>query len=251
MLAASFKLPPSNLKLAAGEIHVWFAVLDQSASEFYRYIRTLSAEERVTARRFYFQEDRKRFVARHGILRMILGCYLGVKASELRFYHGENGKPAITETFSKEPICFNLSHSNGAALFAFTRNHEIGVDIEHIRDISEMEDIVERFFSTREKTFFRALAHEKRREAFFDCWTRKEALIKAIGEGLSCPLDKFDVTPVPDEGETLPTIEGDPKGVPDWPIHTLRLARDYAGALATESKSFTLRCFKWITTVAN
>lgn len=247
MFSRSFELPPSDLKLTADEIHVWFGVLDQPVSEIYRFIQTLSKDECIRAGRFHFHQDRERFIARHGILRMLLGCYMGVEPSTLRFYGGKNGKPEVAAMFGKETIHFNLSHSEGAALFAFARSYEIGVDIEQIRDVSEMEQIVNQFFSVGEKTFFCALPQDMKREAFLNCWTRKEAFIKAIGEGLSWPLDKFNVT----ERNTLRTIEGETGGVSDWSIHSLKPACEHVGALAVRSKSFTLRCFKWMTAGAN
>jgi 4'-phosphopantetheinyl transferase len=251
MISTSFTLSTLDLELTDDEIHIWFAVLDQPESEISCFIQTLSEDELIRARRFHFQKDRDWFIARHGILRIILGCYLGVKASELQFYHGKAGKPAISETFGKGTIHFNISHSDRVALFAFARSHEIGVDIERIRDIPELELIVEQFFSEREKSIYHALPQEKKRESFFNSWARKEAFIKAIGEGLSWPLDKVDVTPVPIEGHSLLAIEGDPRGVPDWSIQTLMLASEHAGAFAINRKNFTLRSFEWMNSAAH
>jgi 4'-phosphopantetheinyl transferase len=245
------EMPPVDLQLTDDEIHIWFAVLDRPESEFRGFMHTLSIDEKLKAGRFHFHEDRNRFIAAHRILRMLLGRYLSVKANELRFIEGENGKPEIAEPFSRDTIHFNLSHSDGVALFAFSRKQEIGVDIEHIRDIPEMEQIVERFFTAAEKAVFGSLPQEKKRDAFFNCWTRKEAFIKAIGKGLSWPLDKIDVTQVLGEGNTGLTSEGDPREVPDWSIQDLRLAPAYAGAFAINSTGFTLRYFKWMTAAAN
>lgn len=227
------ELRPFDVQLTDDEIHVWFGALDQPEPECSRFMRTLSGDERMRAGRYHKQEDGNRFIARHGMLRMILGCYLGVKPDELRFHQGEHGKPALNDTSGKGTILFNLSHSTEVALFAFARNHELGVDIERIRDIAGMETIVERFFSANEKSFIRALAPDKRRDAFFYCWTRKEAYVKALGEGLSRPFDSFAVAPV--QGEEMSP----------WSIKTLSLARGHAGALAVNSKNCTLRCFKW------
>lgn len=246
MISSSFKIPSSDLNLTCDEIHIWFAVLDQPVSEISGFIETLSKDELVKAGRFHFHKDRNRFIARHGILRTILGRYLGVKSSELHFCYGKAGKPAIAETFGKGTFHFNISSSDGVALFAFVRNYEIGVDIERIRDIPELELIVEQFFSAREKSFYHVLPQEKRRDAFFNCWARKEAFIKAIGEGLYWPLDKVDVASVPGEGHSLQTVEGDPRGVSDWSIHTLMQASEYAGALAINCENFTLRSFAWM-----
>jgi len=251
MISSSFKIPPSEPNLTSDIIHIWFAVLDQPVSEISGFVKTLSKDETIRAGRFHFQKDRNRFIARHGILRTILGCYLGVKASELQFYHGKAGKPATSEIFGKRAIHFNISHSDGVALFAFARKYEIGVDIERIRDISESEQIVEQFFSARDKFFYHALPQEKRRDAFFNCWARQEAFTKGIGQGLSWPLNKFDVMPVTGEWYSPQTVEGAPKGVSDWSIQSLNLDREYAGALAINRKNFTLRSFEWMNSDAH
>lgn len=247
----SFQLRPSGIRITADEIHIWSGVLDQAEADLYKFIVSLSPDEHMRAGQFHFEKDRKWFIARRGILRILLGYYLGVKAHEIQFTYGKNRKPQITERPGMEAIHFNLSHSDGVALFAFTRNSEIGVDIERIRDMSEMEHIVERFFSAGEKTFFYALPQDRRRGAFFTCWTRKEAFMKATGEGLSLPLDLFDASPAPDEGDTRVTVKSSRGVVSDWSIRTLRPACGHVGAFATRSKKFTLRCFKWMTAVAN
>lgn len=251
MLHPSFELPPSDLTLKADEIHIWIGELDQPVSEFHRFFQSISNDERVRAGRFHFQEKANRFIIRHGMLRMILGRYMGVKASELRFHHGRHGKPVLSEAFGQENIHFNLSHSEGVALFAFARDHEVGVDIEHIRDIPEMEQIIKRFFSAREQVFYRALPQDKRRDAFFHYWTSKEAFIKALGEGLSRSLEKIDVALVPGEENVLPMRTGKPCEESGWLIHPMRPAQEYAGALAIQRENFTLRSFKWMPTDAN
>jgi len=244
--ALSFiKLPPLDLKLKDGEVHIWFGALDQAVSEMDRFIHSLSIDERMRAGRFHFQKDRKRFIVRHGMLRMILGQYLSVEACELRFYQGKNGKPAITETFGNGTIQFNLSHSNEIALFAFTRGREIGVDIEYIHDISEMEQIAERFFSIKENEVFRSLPKNQKREAFFKGWTCKEAFVKALGDGLSWPLDKFDVSLVPGEPANLSRIEGDSRERSRWSIQNLNPAPDYVGAFAVKSRIAEIKCWRW------
>ena len=251
MISSVFELPPLDLQLVADEIHIWMGDLDQAAAVHYQFLQMLSVDEHMRAGRFHFERDQKRFIARHGILRELLGSYLGVKANEIRLSMGKNGKPRIAETSGKGTVHFNLSHSDGLALFAFARNHEIGVDLEHIRDISEMEQIVDRFFSPGEKTFLRVLPQNLRRNAFFNCWTRKEAFIKAIGVGLSWSLDKFDVAPVSGEGETPPISARDLGEDADWAIHTLKPDSEFVGALAVKCRGVALRCFSWMAAGAN
>jgi 4'-phosphopantetheinyl transferase len=244
-LPHSFERPPVGLALRTDEIHIWFSDLDETADEVNEYFQTLSAHERRKAGQFHFDKDMKRYIARHGILRMILGSYMGIKANELRFKQGENGKPRSDEQFGKRTVHFNLSHSNGAVLFAFARNHEIGVDIEHICGIVEMEQIVERFFSTAEQEVFKLLPEEQKREAFINVWTCKEAFIKARGDGLSYALDKFDVSMLPDAPVKLLRVNGDTREASRWCLQSLKPAPDYVGAFAVKSNLLELKCWRW------
>jgi 4'-phosphopantetheinyl transferase len=228
-------------ELTTGEIHIWYASLDTPISQFWGLLAT---DEKKRAGRFHFQADRKRFIVRRGILRTILGYYLSIEPSQFRFYYGKNEKPALADTFGKEKVHFNLSHSEGIALYAFARNREIGVDIERIRDISEMGQIAERFFSKRENAVLQALPKSKKKEAFFNCWTRKEAFIKAIGDGLSYPLDRFDVSLVPGEPARLLKVEGYSKVAPQWSIQDLKPASGFAAALAVKGAGFQTKSFK-------
>lgn len=231
-----------DIELTTAEIHIWLASLDQPVSQFQSL---LSMDERIRAERFHFDEHRKRFIIRRGILRTILGCYLSVEPSRLQFCYGRNGKPALADPFGKGKVSFNLSHSEGIALYAFIRNCEIGLDVEHIREISEMGQIAERFFSARENAAFQALPKSKKKEAFFNCWTRKEAFIKATGDGLTWPLDKFDVSLVPGEPAGLLRIEGDSKAASRWSIVELKPSSNNIAAVAYEGHDFQLTCFNW------
>lgn len=245
MVSVSFSLPPSDLRLTNDEIHIWCALLDQPTSLVDKLVCALSIDERARAGRFYFEEDRERFIARHGILRMILGCYLGVEASELRFCYGRNGKPRLADTFGNGTIPFSMSSSEGLALYGFARNSEIGVDVECVRDIPEMDQIGERIFCAREAQVYRALPEHLRREAFFACWTRKEAFVKASGGGLSRPLDKFELTVAPGEPVRLLPINGDSRSPSRWSIHDLKPASGFAAAIAAERRNWRLRCWQW------
>jgi 4'-phosphopantetheinyl transferase len=241
----SFKLPPMDLELGANEIHIWLAVLEQPVSILHGFIHALSIEERIKAENFYFERDRNSFIVRRGILRTIIGRYLDVEPNRILFRFGKNGKPALDNTFDSETIHFNLSHSHGVALFAFSRNHEIGVDIEYMCDISEMDKIVESFFSIEESEVFRSLSESKKKEAFFYCWTCKEAFIKALGEGMSLPLDRFEVSLVPSEPFKLLNIDGDSRKATRWTIREIKAAPNYAGAFAVKSDAFESMHWRW------
>lgn len=229
-------------ELAANEIHVWYASLNKPVLQYYCL---LSTDERRRAERFHFEEDKKRFIVRRGILRTILGHYLNVESGRLQFCYGKNGKPALADKFGEAAIRFNMSCSEAIALYAFTSDYEIGVDIERIRDISEMEQIAKRFFSTRENAVFHTLSKSERKEAFFNFWTRKEAFLKATGDGLSRPLNRFDVTLVPGEPARLLRIEGDTEEAQHWSIQDLKPASGFAAALVIKGQIGNVNCWRW------
>src|ERR1041384_7387282 len=170
---------PETLSLATGEVHVWRLALDQPESVLTEFRRALDADEIERAGRFHFEKHQRHFVAGRGGLRYVLSRYLDVKPEELRFSYGAFGKPALIG----EELRFNMSHSHGLALFAVSGDRELGVDVEHVRADFASEDIARRFFSTVEVAAFNALPKEEQVAAFFRCWTRKEAYIKAIGRG--------------------------------------------------------------------
>ena len=205
----------------------------------------LSVDERIRAERLRFERDRNRFIVSSGILRTILGCYMGAEPSEIRFCYEYRGKPRPLDPFGKTSIHFNLSHSDGLALYVFSRDHDVGVDMECVRDLPEMDQIVEQFFSVREKMVFRKLPDSKKREAFFNCWTRKEAFIKAIGEGFSYPLNQFDVSFTPDEPSRLLTIEGDSEKAAQWFMLSLEPSPGFTAAFAVEGHGWQLHFWQW------
>ena len=245
MPSTLFTPPPLDLDLVTNEIHVWCASLDQAVSRLHRLRQTLSMDERMRAERFRFEQDRTRFIVSRGILRTILGRYLNVEPGRLQFCYGKNGKPMLADTFGKRTIFFNMSDSEGIALYAFSRDGEIGVDIEKICDNPERDQIADQICSVRESAVFRALPETMKKEAFFNCWTRKEAFVKAIGDGLCSPLDKFDVSIVPGESARLLRIEGDSKGASRWSIQDLKPAYGFAAAFAIGRRSWQLRCWRW------
>lgn len=244
-MAPLWKIPPPSLSLSNRDIHIWRADLDLPAIGIQKLAQTLSTDERARAKRFRFEQHRKRFIASQGILRAILGCCLNVEPLRLQFCYGEHGKPWLADTVGNGTIHFNLSRSEGLALYGFARNHEVGVDIERIRDIPEMEEIVEQFFSPREHAVFRSLPRSKKRHAFFTCWTHKEAFMKAVGEGLFYPLNRFDVSFSPDEPGRLLSIEGDPEKASQWFMLSLKPAAGFTAALAVKGHGWRLHFWQW------
>jgi 4'-phosphopantetheinyl transferase len=222
------------------EIHIWYASLCQSVSYYHILSQTLSLDEHRRAERFYFERDKKRFVICHGILRMLLAHYLSVKPGKLQFYSGKYGKPALVDTFGRGKLFFNLSRSGDHALYAFTRDREIGIDIEQIRNISEMNQIAERVFSKKEREAFFSLSEKKKEEAFFNCWTRKEAFVKAIGDGLYHALDTFEVSFLPGKLAMLLGMEGCPMATSQWSIQELNPTSGCAAAFAVKGQDWRL-----------
>lgn len=237
--------PPKTLLLPYDAVHVWRASLHVSASELRAFEATLAVDERARAERFYFQKHREHFIAGRGLLRNILSRYLDKEPDQLRFRYNSYGKPDLTEETGAERFCFNLSHSHEMALYALTRGREIGVDIEYFRPDVEVEKLADRFFSPREAAVLRALPQHLRKEGFFNCWTRKEAYIKAEGKGMSIPLSAFDVSLTPGEPAALLRTENHPQETSRWSLQALNPAPGYAAALAVKGHNWQLKCWQW------
>jgi 4'-phosphopantetheinyl transferase len=240
-----WRCPPQTLTLGRDEVHVWRASLDQPKPQTQCFLYTLGADEQARAGRFYFEKDREHFIVARGVLRAILGCYLNRPPESLAFCYGAQGKPALAGDAGLDAIRFNVSHSHGLALYAVTRSRNVGIDLERIRFGLAVMEIAERFFSRREVATLRTLPTEVQRQAFFRCWTRKEAYIKARGEGLSLPLDQFDVSLTPGEPVAVLGTPRDPSEASRWSLRDLPLAPDYAAALAVGGHGWGLACWQW------
>jgi 4'-phosphopantetheinyl transferase len=241
MISPTFNSFPPNLKLKDNEVHVWKASLDQPESIVQMLEQRLSVDEKQRAGRFYFEKDRRHFIIGRGLLRTILGWYLSIEPIQIRFRYGRNGKPELSDNFGEVTIKFNLSHSDNIAFYGFTRSGRIGVDIERVRAIPDMEQIGARFFSEKENAFFRSLPSSKKAATFYNCWTRKEAFIKAVGDGLTLPLNTFDVTFVPGEPAELTIDVGNLHEGTHWSLHALKPAPGYVGAIAVEGHGRLLK----------
>ena len=189
MLDCNWLLPP-KLSANKNEVHIWRSTLDLPREMVEILDQTLSADERQRAARFHFEKDKQRFTVARGLLRTILSKYLGIPAPCLEFDYGHYGKPEIKAT----NVRFNLSHSQNLALYAITRDRNLGIDLEFIRPMREAEQIANRCFSRRENAIFQALTPSQKPAAFFYHWTRKEAYLKAVGDGLAACNDDFDQT---------------------------------------------------------
>jgi 4'-phosphopantetheinyl transferase len=234
-----------SLALGTDEVHVWRFALDLLAWREEDFRRILAEDEQERADRLCFQRDRTRFIVGRGILRTILSGYTGRKHAHLRFSYGVHGKPFLREAAGEETIHFNLSHSQGMALFTFTRGRRVGIDVERIRPGLCDDQGPLTFFSPLEAATLLALPPSVRRRAFFRCWTRKESYLKARGEGLSLPLDQFDVSLAPGEPAALLETRGDPREASRWSLQELDLGPDYVATLAIEGDSWRLKYFGW------
>lgn len=233
--------PDRKIERPMGAVHLWRSDLDLPAPRVEQLEHLLSDDERARANRFHLAVHRARFIIGRGTLRSLLGDYLEIDPRRLSFQLGPSGKPALNR--NSETIRFNIAHSHHLALFAFVDGRELGVDLERTRPMEDANSIVSRFFSPREVAEFFKLSESDRPEAFFRCWTRKEAYVKATGEGLSLPLDSFDVTLVPDEPPRLLRVEGRPGEVARWVFHHLEPAEGFLGALAVEGERCPIQFF--------
>jgi 4'-phosphopantetheinyl transferase len=240
-----WRLTSGEDELGADEAHVWRAPLDQPADMKAKLAPLLSQDERQRAMRFYRPADRDRYVVGRGILRKILSAYLGLAPDEVRFVYNEYGKPFISDDQNLGALSFNLSHSNGIALYAVARGRRVGVDIEYMREDFASLEVAERFFSKDEFEALKAEPIDRRTKAFFNCWSRKESYIKAIGMGISYPLDGFTVSLVPDAAPALLKVDADATEATRWIMHELDAAEGYAAAVIVENPPVSLRQFQW------
>lgn len=238
--------PSETLLLTNNEVHVWRASLNLTESSLQSLQHSLTADERSRADRFHFQKDQEYFIAARGLLRAILSHYLGITPSHLRFCYSANGKPALSN-HGGDRLRFNLSHSHGLALYAITRHREVGIDLERIRADFLWEDLAKQCFSPQENTTLRSLPASLRHRAFFSCWTRKEAYVKATGKGLVLPLDQFDVSLAPGEPAALLRTEWDLEEAARWSLQELIPGPGYVAALAVEGDCCQLKYWQWPT----
>jgi 4'-phosphopantetheinyl transferase len=228
------------LELGVDEVHVWQAKLDDHEASGLRVL--LAADEIARADRFHFAKDCKHFTVARALLRKLLAAYLDVEAAEIQFSYAEKGKPSLTDSRHRA-LNFNLAHSQGRALYAFSRGREVGVDLEFIREDLESENIATRFFSPTEIEALARVPLELRKQAFFNCWTRKEAYIKARGEGLSLPLDEFDVSLEPGEPAALLRNHKDAAEVARWAMRSIGVPESFVAALVVEGHDWELKTF--------
>lgn len=223
-----------NLELQPGDVHIWYADLDPVESELNALERLLSPEEHARAEGFHFRRDRDRFVCAHGLLRTILASYSGQDAAGLQFGYGQFGKPRLIGP--SHFLNFNSSRSANAGLFGFARGRAVGVDIEQILENEEFLDIAVQYYTPAERLLLEKVDRDLRMARFFHCWTRREAYLKATGEGIGYLTNDLNVTS---------RVVASSDGSSAWRIETVSLIPGYAISLAAAGTDWRLTTFKW------
>jgi 4'-phosphopantetheinyl transferase len=243
--ACSWEPAPQRPQLHCEEVHVWRAELARPPVEVEALKGLLSEDELRRAGRFHFQHDRSNFIIARGTLREILSLYAGRPPKLLQFGYNAFGKPELIGAPCETRVRFNLSHAGGLALYAVAAGREVGVDIEVMREGVPCEELASSFFSRREAAALSALPVGDRTHAFFECWARKEAYIKARGVGLSLPLDSFEVAVVPGKPAALLATQEGEREAARLSLHDLAVHPGYAAAVAVEDDGWHLRCWSW------
>ena len=228
--------PTKHPHLDSTDVHVWRADLNLEENLVSYVKQHLSEEERQRASRFHFKRHRRRYIIARGILRDLLGRYLDKAPERIQLDLTRFGKPYI----DGDSLQFNVAHSGELAILAFTRDRFVGVDIERIRPFTDAGKFVDRYFSAGEQDEYRRLPEDQKPEAFFNCWTRKEAYIKAVGEGLSHPLNTFDVSMEPGQPARLLHVGGDEKEAAKWTLVAFSPGTGYAAALAVQGTALNI-----------
>jgi 4'-phosphopantetheinyl transferase len=244
--AAAFEIE-APLRLPEEEVHLWRVDLATAAAGEERWQQILSADENARAARFHFARDRCSFTATRAVLRTLLSGYVGSDPKALVIRYSEKDKPYLGQNhldqkYRENPVEFNVSHSGTIALLAFARGRTLGVDVERIREDFDVEPIARRFFSEREQGQLAALPSSEKVSGFFRCWTRKEAFIKAIGSGLSLPLDQFDVSLTEGDGSALLATRPDHREAARWSLQGVPVSDGYVAALCVQGQGWRLQC---------
>lgn len=231
MKADVYRPAPARVSVSSGEVHVWRAWIARR-NDFDDLAASLAEDERRRAARFHFDADRQRFIAARGVLRRLLGNYLQMPPAEVAFEYGPQGKPQLRDP-AVSRLCFNLAHSGDLALYAFAADRRVGVDVEWSREVVEAMSIARKYFTPEESKHLQAMSAD-RMAAFFRLWTRKEAVIKAVGTGIATPLWEFDVSGAPSTGAIWQQVQVPSQPRPEWLVCDLPSAEGYRAAIAVE-----------------
>ena len=224
---------------------IWLIHYPDFSSKVTYYESLLCVDEVKQANRFYFPKDRIRYTITHGILRLLIGNYLKIQPKDVIFYKNQYGKPFILTEINYIDLKFNISHSRDGIVMVFSQGKELGIDIEYLKKDIPVNEIAERFFSSFEVQKLNSLPESQQFEAFYNCWTRKESYIKAIGKGLSIPLDSFDVTLVPGEPPLLLRSLTETTDILRWDFHEIETWPNYLSSLCIERGDVKIQIHNW------
>jgi len=242
---ATTKIPECFRVPAADEVHVWMAWVSESTAAIPVLAELLSSVEKQVAERFLRVADRERYVVAHGILRQLLGRYVGVEPAELVFEAGKFGKPALVLGAELPPVSFNMAHSGDVILYAVAGGRRVGIDVEAVRMDRDLMELAESQFARDEIEALRVLEPIERAAAFYRCWTLKEAYVKARGEGLGFSLKEFSVTFGNREEPGVRWVSDDPQVAERWSVFGLSPAPGYAAALVVEGRPMRMLKRLW------
>ena len=245
MTAVAWPPPPAAPRLSPAEVHVWRVELEPPDAVISDLRNSLSHDERDRADHFVFDRDRRRFTVAHGILRAVLARYHRVEPADMAFETARAGKPHLAPSRHGRFLQFNLSHSRGLALVAVTSGCEIGVDLEWLNDAVDIDQVASVVFSPVEIALMNRLAEPQKREAFFNGWTRKEAIVKALGAGLGYPVQQLTVSIAPNEPVRLKRADRDAMSPSRWTLEALSPGQGYVAAVAHRGPRRTLRLWQW------
>lgn len=231
--------------LGVGAGHVWAVPINVQKRLRDRYLELLSADEHDRWQGYQIHERRNAFAVCRGVLRTLLGAYLRVDPAELRFCYGARGKPHLRDATGRDLLQFNLSHSGALALIAVSWNCRLGVDLERLRADFPMARVSKRIFSLAENAILQQLPLNRRIAAFFECWTRREAYLKAIGQGFAVPPGLVDVPIMPTDGAVFIAPRHGSKQLRRWRLHALSPARGYVAALVAERRISNYDGWHW------
>lgn len=226
--------PPADLRLQNQEVHVWRATLDRSPALTQFFAKSLSVDEQTRADRFHFEHHRQRFITGRGILRSLLGRYLQIAPDQLQFNYSDQGKPSL----ANQTLQFNLAHSQGLALIAISLDRPVGVDLEQIRAIADLNALTQRFFSFTEHAAICSLPLDQQPKAFFRYWTCKEAYLKATGDGLS-KLKGLEISLRSNQSACLANVSQH-----EWHLQELAPAEGFVGAIVALQQDCNLTCWQ-------
>lgn len=243
----TWQSPTTFPSLQTNQVHVWRASLKRNEGELAELLNLLNFQEKDRAAKFISEQAKNNFIVARGMLRSLLAKYLHIKPQDLLFQQGQHGKLYLNSS----TLQFNLSHSHDLALFIFALHQPVGIDVEFIRDDFDCAHIAQRFFSKKETADLLTLPPDQQLHAFFNCWSRKEAFIKAIGRGIFFALDEFSVEVSNKQEGRLQLQITDPEfNAKDWSLEALNPAYGYVGAFAISRQKYEVsfyECNKFLT----